>query len=292
MRTMFFLTFIIVAFRHFSTYDERLEHSTGPSMEVQYFVRIYMVEDAEDEIAYYYAFGSFLMWVDLLYRFRLTRYFGPLIKMISQMLQDISVFLLLYVMQLVVFACVAHILFPEIDSYSSVYKGVKTLFDSSLGSYSFVTLEGNQRSDLLGDFFLIFFLFVNHILLINLLIAILSSTYAYYETQGVSLYVAGILQMRSAAEYDNRYGALVSSFPPWNVVLLPVIPAYMLMKDTKKLNKVIFHITFLPVLLISFGLFILLNLVLVPFAYFKCIASRVYQLGVSSPNTTLGTRQA
>ena len=163
------------------------------------------------------------MWVNVLYKFRLTRFFGPLYKMIEQMLKDIIVFMALYAMQLVLFACVGHILFSDIPEYDGIFTGTKTLFDASLGNYAFVTLKGNAKGSLLGDLFLIFFVVINHILLINLLIAILSSTYSFYESHGMSLYVSGILQMRSATEYENRYGALVACFPPWNVFILPFL---------------------------------------------------------------------
>ena len=133
---------------------------------------------------------------------------------------------------------------------------------------------------------------VNHILLINLLIAILSSTYALYEQQGVSLYVNGILQMRSAAEYDHKYGALVSTFPPFNIVLLPFIPFYMLKENTKKLNHLVFHLTYVPILLISFLLFFVFNMICIPFAYFKCVGSRFYQLSVHSPSMNLCKKYA
>ena len=239
-------------------------------------MRIYLLEDAENEIGYYYAVGSFVMWISMLYKFRLTRFFGPLYKMIEQMLKDISVFMLLYLMQLILFACIAHILFSDMPAYGGIYTGAKSLFDASLGNYSFLTLEGNSKSDLLGDVFLICFIVINHILLINLLIAILSSTYALYEQHGVSLYVNGILQMRSAAEYDSRYGALVSTFPPWNAVLLPFIPFYLIKKDTKLLNRFVFHLTYLPILCIAFLFFVTGNLLIIPLAYFKCLASRIY----------------
>ena len=56
------------------------------------------------------------------------------------MLKDISVFMVLYAMQLVLFACVGHLLFSDVKDYHNIYQGTKTLFDASLGNYSFVSL--------------------------------------------------------------------------------------------------------------------------------------------------------
>ena len=107
------------------------------------------------------------MWLNVLYKFRLTRFFGPLIKMVEQMLMDIFVFMLLYLVQLILFASIAHILFTDVPSYHGLYTGSKTLFDVSLGNYSFKTLQGNSKSDTLGDLFVILFLIINNILLLN-----------------------------------------------------------------------------------------------------------------------------
>ena len=92
----------------------------------------------------------------------------------------------------------------------------------------------------------------------------------------MSLYVSGILQMRSATEYENRYGALVAAFPPWNAFIIPFVPCYVLMKDTKKLNRLLFHIAYFPVAVCAFSVFIVLGLLAIPFAYFKCLGIRVY----------------
>ena len=117
---------------------------------------------------------------------------------------------------------------------------------------------------------------IDHILLLNLLIALLSSTYAIYEQQGVSLYVNCILGMRAGTEYDKNYGALVSTFPPWNLLLIPLTPLYFCKKDTRMLNRKVFHVTYLPTLCFAFLLFLSLNLVLIPFAFLKCLANRIF----------------
>ena len=195
---------------------------------------------------------------------------------------DIVVFMLLYLVQLILFASIAHILFTDVPNYHGLYTGSKTLFDVSLGNYSFKTLQGNSKSDTLGDIFVILFLIINNILLINLLIGILASTYAIYEGRGVSLYVNGILQMRSGTEYEGSYGALVSTFPPFNFFLLPLIPFYMVKKETRPMNRKVFHMTYIPVLCFAFLLFIFTSLLLIPFAYLKSIANRCHQVRLSA----------
>ena len=82
MRLAFFFVFLIVTLRHYTTYNQLIPGGVGDK-EVQYLVRIYVLDDIESEVSYYYAIGSFIMWVNVLYKFRLTRFFGPLYKMIE-----------------------------------------------------------------------------------------------------------------------------------------------------------------------------------------------------------------
>lgn len=52
------------------------------------------------------------------------------------------------------------------------------------------------------------FLLVNLVLLLNYVIAILSSTYAAYEDKKLGLYYEVIVASFPAMEYDDRYGAI------------------------------------------------------------------------------------
>ena len=68
------------------------------------------------------------------------------------------------------------------DQFSSLYKAMIFLFGSSLGEFDFsvfdaITLDYKEY----GHAFYVFFLIVNLVLLLNLLIAILSKTYAILE---------------------------------------------------------------------------------------------------------------
>ena len=77
------------------------------------------------------------------------------------------------------------------------------------------------------------FLIVTNILALNLLIAILTNTFQELSVRTNILFLSEILKLRTILEYDEDYGALVSTFPPWNVFVLPSIPFYLTKKDTK-----------------------------------------------------------
>ena len=59
------------------------------------------------------------------------------------------------------------------------------------------------------------------VLLLNLVIAILSSTYAYYEDKKLGLFYEVLVAKFSVMEYDDNYGVVACDQPPLNLMILP-----------------------------------------------------------------------
>ena len=112
--------------------------------------------------------------------------------------------MIIYICQLIVFATIGNLLFIDVPEYRDLYIACKTLFDASLSNYEFSTLENCDKGKIVGDIYLITFIILNAILLLNLLIAILSSTYALLERKKLVLYINEILKLRSSLEYDKN----------------------------------------------------------------------------------------
>lgn len=73
-----------------------------------------------------------------------------------------------------------------------------------------------------GKIFLIIFNSVNMILLLNLIIAILSSTYAFFEDKKIGLYYETLVGKFAKMEFDDRYGSAACAQPPMNLMVFPV----------------------------------------------------------------------
>ena len=128
------------------------------------------------------AFILSIMWIRVAMLFRITKLLGPLIKIIFALMRTFMLFFILYLLSLFSFSSVGILLFLEMDQFSSLYKAMIFLFGSSLGEFDFsvfdaITLDYKEY----GHAFYVFFLIVNLVLLLNLLIAILSKTYAILE---------------------------------------------------------------------------------------------------------------
>ena len=102
-------------------------------------------------------------------------------------------------------------------------------FESALGSWSTKpycepTSFSNEPDEWLCKFgisFMVLFLLINLVLFLNLVIALLSSTYAYYEDKQLGLYYEVIVALFPTMEFDEKFGAVVCAQPPFNLMILP-----------------------------------------------------------------------
>ena len=101
------------------------------------------------------------------------------------MTKDILKFVLLLVLIILTFACIGNIEF-EIREFYTFHQSIITLYSWMLGEFSFETVEPEGPK---GIIFLAVYLLINLILLLNFVIAIISSTYSRLETYGVGLYL-------------------------------------------------------------------------------------------------------
>ena len=101
------------------------------------------------------------------------------------MSRDIFNFLSLACLVLLLFSCVGMILFT-IPGFASFEDSLITLYSWMLGDFSFDDVESEGFK---GSLFLAFYLLISLVLLLNLLIAVLSSTFSQLESHGVGLYL-------------------------------------------------------------------------------------------------------
>ena len=107
------------------------------------------------------------------------------------MISDIFSFLVLFFLILLLFSCVGLILFDQIPQFGNFTDTIILLFSMSLGDFSFDTMEPEGA---LGQVYLAAYLILGLVILLNLLIAILSSTYAILESRSVGLYLERIIE--------------------------------------------------------------------------------------------------
>ncbi|CEL94715.1 unnamed protein product [Vitrella brassicaformis CCMP3155] len=128
---------------------------------------------------------------------------GPLILAVVRMFSDISMFLCLYVYILLVFAGVFTVLSSDEDHqyFGSFPKATLTLFFAGQGDFNEALTNAIESHDTLGAVLLFTYVILSSIILLNLLIAIMASTYAAIEQTQTAQYQ--LLRIRVLNEYLN-----------------------------------------------------------------------------------------
>ena len=116
----------------------------------------------------------------------------------------------------------------------------------------------------MGRIYLTLFLGINMIIALNLLIALLSTTYSDLHEKSLAIYYIGIIQERPTYKYSKSYGSLVSACFPYNIISYLCSPLLLSQAHRHSLNNIIMHVSFIPFLLISLLLHLLVCIILLP----------------------------
>ena len=151
------------------------------------------------------------MYLKIILRMLLTKTFGPNFKLIASLFEELVKFYVLWFIILFAFTSAGMLLFSEISGWDTFFHAIQTNFDYALGSWATKPYcDGGNDSTLCihGKIYLFIFTSINVVLLLNLIIGILSSIYAYYEDKKVGLYYEVLLQKFATMEFDEKYGAI------------------------------------------------------------------------------------
>ena len=287
----FCVVFIFRLIKEYAFYEVDLnKYTQNHKKAVRYYENIYMYNNDEILIDVIYWIGAFCLWVRLLFMFRLTKFLGPLIKMIIFMIWEIIIFMILFIIVLVIYSSIGTLLFYTVLSYQDFWTTFITLFSAALGNFDFTVLNSQPKGQLTGDLYLMSFLMLTAILFLNLLVAILTSVYSNLETKKFVLYISEILKLRSSLDWDKRTSGLTSTPPPWNLLSLLMSPFYFTKVNQVKLNTFVLHVCYIPVLLITSLIFIAFNFFILPFAFLKGIAIKVQFIFYRKSNQRLHRR--
>ena len=137
------------------------------------------------------------------------------------MQQDFINFTVLYCLIILVFGIVGNINFIyDLNEFEGMFESILTVVDASLGNYNLDTYNkiNDKLMRNLGKIYMIAIVVTFNIVLLNLIIAILSNTYGFYESGSTGLYLSKILSSRDEIMYDQNFGAFLSAIPPINIL--------------------------------------------------------------------------
>lgn len=135
-----------------------------------------------------------------------------------------------------------------------------------------------------GQTYLVLFILIYFILLLNLLIAMFSNTYqAIYENQN-AIRLKRILGMKNHLSYDPVIGSVTSTFFPVNVVMLPLMLPVVVVKN-RKLNELVNKLQYASMIVLQITAITLFQVILSPIMYVKMVLNSFHIMIISKNQT-------
>jgi hypothetical protein len=116
-----------------------------------------------------------------------------------------------------IFTSVSILLFGHLPKFRNFFDVFIFYFGAAIGTWNMSPYcekkTYNQEKDQtlcdIGTAYTVLFLLINLVLFLNLVIALLSAVYNYYQDKKLGLYYEIIVGMFPSMQYDNMYGAVV-----------------------------------------------------------------------------------
>lgn len=197
------------------------------------------------------------------------------------MIIDLGIFLVLWIIILIMFSSASCMIFGQLPQFRDFFNALYMYLEYSLGTWDtriyceFNKVENGEYLCGVGKIYTTVFLLSNMVLLLNLVIAILSSTFGFYEDKKLGLYYEVLVGKFPSMEFDEKFGAVVCAQPPFNLMILPfwwvtLLPwTEQLMKYQTHYNLFLCHLLYLPLGLTFTIFFTIQNFGYIPIAYFK-----------------------
>ena len=217
-----------------------------------------------------------IQYTRMIFALQMSRIFGPMVKILGNMLVDLVTFIFMYLLVFLIFTCASQLLFHTINGYDNFIDCAITLYSASLGDFSFSDFDAASSSftKSLGYVFMTIYLTVSMITLLNFLIAILSNTYDFLTEHKNALYLREVVVLRQQYCYDAKFSSIISAFVPLNIFALLMDPAIICCKS-KRLNKLCLYFEYAILGIIAIVLFFVISAILIPFSYIALVYNKI-----------------
>ena len=285
-----YIDFLLFIFAWMITIDTKKlsnEYDFGANLSLSikryaYSLQLPFLKTLENETTTYSTLFSVLMRViilslnDLLVWGRMTgvlltfKQMGPVMRMIFSM----AFLLIRNIIIIAIFlACCAGIFTCLFNRFSEQFvdfsHSVIILFGGFLNDFNATNF--NDGYTYFGSVFVMIYVCISAVLMVNLLIAVLANIYEELSKVVDASYRAILIQYYRKFKWDQKFGYLIFLTPPLNIVnVISVILKWILCAEERRFNKYVTRIYFLifyfPIIL---GLFIVYTAIILIFAYIK-----------------------
>eukprot|EP01022_Parablepharisma_sp_SALTPOND_P016807 TRINITY_DN2554_c0_g2_i1.p1 TRINITY_DN2554_c0_g2~~TRINITY_DN2554_c0_g2_i1.p1 ORF type:complete len:1085 (+),score=110.67 TRINITY_DN2554_c0_g2_i1:8744-11998(+) len=222
-----------------------------------------------------FIFLSALRFIECL---RVSVFLGPFITMFKEMCKNLATFSIFFVLILLSFGFAGSIIIPwEVPGVKQLDTFILSLFQTSMGELDLLS----ENYKLPGLIFMISYIVLCNILLLNLIIAILNNVYTELNGKTDMLYLQEIISLRELYKPHNELQFLNWTFGPLDLVtsFIGLLFYPFLGKETKgALNSVILRIQYTFHLLVSIPFFLIAELVMLPLVYIRTLFAKFMYL--------------
>jgi hypothetical protein len=212
-----------------------------------------------------------ISWLRFFTYFLVVRTISKLILTLLAMVGDTLSFMFIVCCFILIMASIFTTLFQDVNpaEYGGLAITVRYLFDAALGQYSYAGM-GDRTT--LYSILLIIYVFFANILLMNYLIAILSTTYENMRDTGIFRYKVNLYQYCErymVAFSDEAYGEIVLHPPPLSYLTILMLPFLICTRAMVYISKFFSYLMFWIENLFFIIAYLLLEVILLPLAYIK-----------------------
>jgi hypothetical protein len=219
-------------------------------------------------VEYFWAVLAFSYTMRVLLCLIIDQHIGPILRMLFSTFLDITRFMLVFTVILLCFAVSFHNLFYDTEGYSTLSQSLTTMISAALGSFDFYSFTSR---DTLGHILLLVWVVIANILILNILIAVLSSRYTALAPQANADYVSLLVAYHQTSNYVPTYGGMIVFPLPLTGLLIPFLPLYLLPVSKERVTSLLVWWSYLPVCLVAVTCFTLCNILMTPICYAKIL---------------------
>ena len=219
----------------------------------------------------------------LFYLFIYNTMFGTLWGIVNRLLPTLLSYILFYFVEIFFFGVIAELAFRRLQLYNTFENAFYTLFYSGFGFFSYRDFEQETQFGYnFGLLFILCFLIANLGLITSIFASVIIVLYdELYKHKSIFTMIE-TLKVRPVMQADKEYSSLISLPPPLNGLLFFLGPFLMTSKNPEVINKAILWVTYLPLLLLTFGVFFFYNALLLPVTYVKMFFHKMVMIFVYS----------
>lgn len=230
----------------------------------------FLDQSGKDWIDYFILLVLWISWIRFFSFFLVIRDISKLLLTLVAMVTDTLAFILIVSWFLIIMSSVFTTLYQDYneEKYGNLSTSFRTLFDTALAVYDY---DGMGSRDLSHSILLIFVAFLTNILLMNFIIAILSTTYENMKESGIFKYKSNLFKYceKYLIAIKSDYKELVLQPAPLAYLWLILVPFTPSVNMTKKVGKKFSYVMYWLENIVFITIFILFELLISPLMYLK-----------------------